>query len=279
MRKAIRYLIRNQFAWAVISFFIKISGRFKFEKELISIELNHKKQLLHENRIKEKFNSLTVLNGLFKGMKYPEFYSAGSSLYAKLIGSYESELSGCLTDLFLNNYSEIIDVGCAEGYYAIGMAIKNPNARIFAYDIDSEAIIAAKKMAEINSVSSQLTFNSICTSETLSDFSFTGKGLVLSDCEGFEIELFTQQSVKNLKNCDVLIELHDLYNELITPSLENVFKESHDVKYIYSENTFVKLTNLGLKGDLSDSDIKSFFLERNGIMQWALYTPKKREED
>ena len=278
MRKAIRYLIRNQFTWAVISFFIKISGRFKFEKELISIELNHKKQLLHENRIKEKFNSLTVLNGLFKGMKYPEFYSAGSSLYAKLIGSYESELSGCLTDLFLNNYSEIIDVGCAEGYYAIGMAIKNPNARIFAYDIDSEAIIAAKKMAEINSVSSQLTFNSIFTSETLSDFSFTGKGLVLSDCEGFEIELFTQQSVKNLKNCDVLIELHDLYNELITPNLENVFKESHDVKYIYSENTFVKLNNLGLKGDLSDSDIKSFFLERNGIMQWALYTPKKMDK-
>ena len=261
MRKAIRYLIRNQFTWAVISFFIKISGRFKFEKELISIELNHKKQLLHENRIKERFKSLTVLNGLFKGMKYPEFYSAGSSLYAKLIGSYESELTDCLNDLFLNNYSEIIDVGCAEGYYAIGMAIKNPNARIFAYDIDSEAIIAAKKMAEINSVSSQLTFNSICTTETLSDFSFTGKGLVLSDCEGFEIELFTQQSVENLKNCDVLIELHDLYNELITPSLENVFKASHDVKYIYSENTFVKLTNLGLKGDLSNSDIKSFFLD------------------
>jgi len=78
MRKVIRYLIRNQFTWAVISFFIKISGRFKFEKELISIELNHKKQLLHENRIKERFKSLTVLNGLFKGMKYPEFYSAGS---------------------------------------------------------------------------------------------------------------------------------------------------------------------------------------------------------
>ena len=38
------------------------------------------------------FAKMTVLNGVFAGMKYPEMESIGSALFPKLIGSYEKEI-------------------------------------------------------------------------------------------------------------------------------------------------------------------------------------------
>jgi methylase of polypeptide subunit release factors len=62
-----------------------------------------------------------------------------SILVPKLLGSYEAELHPVLDQVIRNNYETIIDVGCAEGYYAVGLALSLPTTHVHAFDIDSRA--------------------------------------------------------------------------------------------------------------------------------------------
>ena len=48
-----------------------------------------------------------------------------------LAGSYEAELHDVLEDVIVERPSRIIDVGCAEGYYAVGLAMRCPDAAVF----------------------------------------------------------------------------------------------------------------------------------------------------
>jgi len=277
MRKIIRKLVEIKLTWEIINFLYKVLYRFKFEKNLIEIE---KKRFLlsqKEQKMQIIFKDLKVLNGPFKGMIYPDFIAHGSSLYPKLLGSYESELYEDIEKLLQNNYAAILDIGCAEGYYAVGFAMRKPEATVFAYDLNKTALLACKEMAIINHVEKNMKFGEFCSAETLRDFPFKEKGLVLSDCEGFEIDLFTKEAVANLSNCDILIELHDLYNEKISLEIEDVFKDTHIVRKVYSKSTFKKMREFELVAKLTDDDINSFMLERNGIMEWAIITPKNNK--
>lgn len=273
-QKFIRTLVMSPLtAWFFNSLY-KFAYRFKFEKDLIKLEESRNQVRKLEAPLRKKFSDLKVLNGPFKGMRYPDFIAHGSAMYPKLLGSYESELYSALEELLITDYKTIIDVGCAEGYYAVGLAMRKPNATVYAYDVDKLAIEACKKMAQFNKVENRMKFEYFCSPETLINFDLTERSLIVCDCEGYEKELFTQQVVANLKNTDVLIELHDLYDERISPSILNVFKSSHNLKCVYSESTFKRLDDLGLRGDLTNEQIQKFFIERNGIMMWAIFTPK-----
>jgi methylase of polypeptide subunit release factors len=46
----------------------------------------------------------------------------------------------------------IVNLGCAEGYYAVGMARRVPNAKVWIVDKDSKAIDIAHKNAAANDV-------------------------------------------------------------------------------------------------------------------------------
>jgi SAM-dependent methyltransferase len=155
--------------------------------------------------------SNTVISGLFKGMQYPNLESAGSALLPKIIGNYEDELQDSFTRLLKNTYTEILDIGCAEGYFAVGFAMKQKGAKVYAYDTDAKAISLCKAMAEKNNVSAQMVYGGTCTAYELAAFKFSGRSLILSDCEGYEKELFTTQNIGNLKNSDIVIEVHDMY--------------------------------------------------------------------
>jgi hypothetical protein len=131
-------------------------------------------------------------------------------------------------------------------------------------------------MAVLNGVTDRMRFGGFCNAETLASFDFSQRALIICDCEGYEAELFNIKSLPNLKNCDLLIELHDLYNnEQITPGIEKLFKNTHHIKLVYSENTFKRMGQLKLNDGISPEDIQTFFTERNGIMQWAIITAKE----
>lgn len=274
MRKIVRPLVQFAPTWAILNFFYKIFYRFKFEKELIQIEKEREIVAHKESPLKKAYRDLTVKGGPFTGMKYPDFIAYGSAMYPKLHGCYEAELFTEIEKLLLNQYTNIIDVGCAEGYYAVGLAMRQPNANVYAYDINEQALEACRKMAVLNQVDKQMHFEKFCSPDTLANFNLAARSLIVCDCEGYELELFTPQVVKNLRNCDVIVEMHDLYNEKISPTIEDVFSNSHNVTFVNSLNTFKKLKQLNLRGDLTDEQVQLFFTERNGIMTWAVFTPK-----
>lgn len=273
MRIFIRKLVTNNFTWAILNYFYKIFYRFKFEKDLIEIEKRNEEYRKKEELLKLRFSDLTVQNGPFKGMRYPAFIAHGSSMFPKLLGTYESELHPLINKLLENKYEHIMDIGCAEGYYAVGMAVNMPRSKIIAYDINSQAVAACKKMAGLNAAHN-LTFGDFCSPQTLKTFDFGSHSLIICDCEGYELDLFNEENISNLKNCDILIELHDLYNEKISYHIDCLFSQTHQLEYIYSENTFKRFAQLKHINAYTEDEIKTFFTERNGIMQWV-YISKK----
>ena len=198
-----------------------------------------------EARLKAKFADLTIIKGYFKGLKYPGFISFGSSLFPKLSGNYESELFSTLEELQRNDYSKIIDIGCAEGYYAVGLAIKFKNSIVYAFDIDNTAQELAKNMSKLNAVDDIVIIKGQCTSVWLGKENFSKRSLIISDCEGFEKDLFVLENITNLYNCDLIIELHPMFNSDIKNYLCKLFGPTHQLQIISSKDDARKIFELG----------------------------------
>lgn len=223
------------------------------------------------------FKSRIVLNGPFKGMHYPVMQSAGSSLMPKLLGTYEMELQQVFNDFCAKKYSDIIDIGCAEGYYAVGMAMRLPYVNVHAFDTDPLARELCKKMAEANGVGERVNVKGTCSANTLQDFHFSGRGLVICDCEGYESRLFTKENLNNLRNCDIIIEIHDFLDLHISPKLKELIGSTHDILSIYSVDDLQKVHLYHLE------ELKSFSLEdrkellaeeRPTVMEWLICKSK-----
>ncbi len=271
IKKILTLLAENDLIW----FFLKpfaISGVFLFD-----IRRSIKRIIPNEKIENLLFQELNVQNGPFKGMKYPKIDSVGSSVYPKLLGCYEKELWEVFEEVKGNNYSEVINVGCAEGYYAVGLAMNLVNANHYAYDISKRARILCEDMARLNNVFDRMVVKSECTAKVLESFKFTGKGLIICDCEGFEKELFNKNNVLNLKNCDLVIETHDAFDITISTYLKDVFNETHDISVIKSIDDIEKALTYDFKGleqfDLSER--KQILAEgRVAIAKWFICKPK-----
>ncbi len=78
-------------------------------------------------------------------------------------------------------------------------------------------------MAKLNNVGDKIQVRSTCTADELANFNFTKRGLIICDCEGYEYELFNENNIDNLKNCDLIIEVHDFFNPAFLPNYERYF--------------------------------------------------------
>jgi len=161
-------------------------------------------------------------------MRYPTLEAVGSTIPPKLLGTYEKELHKIVERLCHREYSEVLDIGCAEGYYAVGLGLRLPKAQIFAFDIDSHALELCLRMARANAVDRIQVFP-FCDAEQLATFSFRQRGLLVADCEGFERELFTTDSVRALVGSDVLVEVHAGVDSGIPGRLRELFSATHSV--------------------------------------------------
>ena len=90
----------------------------------------------------------TVRNGPFKGMNYIDT-ACCSALLSKILGSYEEPIHEWILDAD-KKYRKILNIGCAEGYFAVGFAYKGYAESVYAYDIDPDAINKARELANKN---------------------------------------------------------------------------------------------------------------------------------
>ncbi|HIO65268.1 MAG TPA: methyltransferase domain-containing protein [Planctomycetes bacterium] len=221
----------------------------------------------------------TVLHGPFKGMQYPKLESVGSALYPKLLGSYEYELNGIVEQIVGNQYTEIVDIGCAEGYYAVGLAMRCPSAKLFAFDTNTRAIQLCREMMKLNGIdASRYSVNGYCDSNTLENILVSERALIISDCEGYEKQLFTSSSVKKLDKHDFLIEVHDVFDINVSTHLRSVFESGYQITVIQSIDDIFKAR------DYNFSELNNFNLEtrkvllaegREAIMEWFYITRKE----
>jgi hypothetical protein len=228
------------------------------------------------------FPDKTVQHGPFRGLIYPGHESVCSSIFPKLLGSYEKELTSVIERICKTDYSEIIDIGCAEGYYAVGLARRIESAKIYAYDTDKKARTLCSEMARLNGIkSSRFFLKDFCSTEDLASFTFTGKGLILCDCEGYEKDLFSPEIPELLKNHDLLIETHDCIDIEISSYLFRIFSKSHNVESILSTDDIQKAKTYEFD-ELKNCTLaeKKILLSelRSSIMEWFFITAKERKE-
>lgn len=219
---------------------------------------------------------LTVRRGPFAGTKYPSLARLGSACLPKLLGVYERELIPIFDKIKDRPYTDILNVGCAEGYYAVGLARWHPNAKVTAYDIEPKQRAFCKSLAELNGVANRVDIQSACTPEVLAKFKFAGRGLIICDCEGYESQLFTSAAVANLGNCDVLVELHDVIDLTITDKILDIFKPTHDVTLVTSIDTIrrAKTFDVPELANLHLETRRRVLTERYAEMDWAFFEPR-----
>ncbi len=246
----------------------------------------HQRRLIEQKRVEDAtgntlvnlFTNQVVLNGPFKGLKYPTLRSKSSSLYSKLIGSYEAELHTVFQNAIDKKYDQILDIGCAEGYYAVGLALKIKEAKIYAFDIDAEALELTQNMAKENGVSDRIVVEKKCTADTLAHFKFSSNSLIISDCEGFERFLFNASNIGNLVNTDLIIETHDFVNINISTDLETLFANTHTLQIISSVSDVYKAKNYKYPEveKLSLETKYQIFLEGRGVTdEWLILSAKR----
>ena len=173
-----------------------------------------------------------VQAGPFKGMRLPNAASwTVADVPSKILGTYECETHEFLERAIKRKPSVIIDVGCAEGYLAVGLAMRVPGAKVYAFDINENAQRVCAEAASMNGVGDRVITAGECTSAELVRLAGGAqRALVILDCEGAELGLLDEPTVKALRHADILVECHDFLNPAITPTLEPRLAATHKVQ-------------------------------------------------
>lgn len=219
-----------------------------------------------------------ILNGPFKGMKYIDS-SNGSQLLPKLVGCYEEPIHKWIYEIIeKGEYATIIDVGCAEGYYAVGFAIATKSKpKILAFDIDKHALENAKKLAKINSVSDAIYFRDKFNTSIIDEIYEANPNtqtLVFMDVEGAELDLLNPITGPAILRCDVLVELHDCFNPGLTERIIEYFQKTHYLEIVIDYPWRKRNYFLNSK-DFTKEDEQLLFDERRPMaMRWMYATAK-----
>jgi hypothetical protein len=271
LKRLVSRVVQNDRLWTLLDKTILRASRYAEGERRKARRAQSPLNLLLSSAVQTVCPDLVVRHGVFQGMKYPCAQSAGSALFPKLLGSYERELHPVIEAICREDYSEIVDVGCAEGYYAVGLARRIPTARIYAYDTNPEACRLCGSMAELNGVSDWVTTGSFFDAQALKAIPFTRKGLILSDCEGFEKQLFRKETVGLLAGCDLLVEVHDFIDITISSYIRQLFEPTHEIEVIQSLDDIKKAQTYSFE-ELAPYDLatrKALLAEgRPAIMEW-----------
>jgi hypothetical protein len=176
----------------------------------------------------------TVQSGPFKGMLLHDQISWGDGdVLSKLLGAYEAELHGVIEEAVTKPYKAVVNVGCAEGYYAIGLARRFEQATVFAFDLDEKARTSCRMAAAANRVGDRVDIRGACTPENLATLiQEQGRSLLVIDCEGYELTLLEPELVPGLADCDIIVECHDFIDPAITTTLQERLSATHLVSRI-----------------------------------------------
>src|SRR6185437_570360 len=218
-----------------------------------------------------------VASGPFRGMRYACAQSFGSALLPKLIGSYESELHSSLEPMFRNPYSAIVDIGCAEGYYAVGLGMRFPQAKVYAFDVDEHARRFCADLAAMNGVSDRMHIGGFCDDTVLRNIPLGDRALIISDCEGYEGVLFTSEMAGFLANHDLMIETHDFLGTDVSSQVRNAFSSTHEIRSVKSIDDIEKAHTYRydqLQGYDFPTRRLAFAERRPAIMEWLVISSR-----
>ncbi len=187
------------------------------------------RSVLIQNTLLER-EGTEVLQGPLAGLDFVDRSSEGCHI-AKLLGCYEQPLHPHIQAALSGRYTKIINIGCAEGYYAVGFAKAVPELISLAYDIDPKAQSACRELAEKNGVSDRVEVAGIFMPDDFAKYE-SQAALVFCDIEGMEDELLDPNVAPALLGLDIIVESHECLQPGITQKLLSRFGHSHTIEVV-----------------------------------------------
>ena len=172
----------------------------------------------------------SVMQGPLVGMNFLAQSAEGCHI-AKLLGCYEQPLQPFIEQAIESAYPTILNIGCAEGYYAVGMARRMLSTQVLAFDLNPKAQEVCTTLAQKNGVSDRIKIGALFRPEDFANYA-NQKVLVLCDIEGAERELLNPEVAPALKGMDLIVESHECLISGITQTLIDRFKDTHQITLI-----------------------------------------------
>ena len=179
-----------------------------------------------------KFINGKVALGPFKGMLYIDDAYVGFVCH-KVTGTYEKEIQQVINDELLIEYDAIIDVGSAEGYYAVGMALFSKAHKVISYEGSDRGRELQKKLIKLNNVNEIIELKEYCDEHILTEEMLKYENIFLIiDVDGYELALLNNELNSKLNKATMIIECHNHCYENMETDLINRFKDTHIIKSI-----------------------------------------------
>jgi hypothetical protein len=184
-------------------------------------------------------NGPLVAAGPFAGMRYLRS-SSGSVLGAKLLGCYEAELHGIISQISGDPPDLFIDVGAAEGYYAVGVASmlkqgkRSGNiCKIIAFEANFIARHRLIQLARLNGVQNDLEIAGLASPDSLSRHLQGAKNPILwCDIDGGEYGLLDPTIISGLNKTTIVLETHEAMAGRPVSFILKRFHHSHSLQRI-----------------------------------------------
>ncbi len=168
--------------------------------------------------------------GPLAGMRYLDT-AHGSSLLPKVAGTYELEIQTATFGHLRSARRRIVDLGAAEGYYAVGSLFMNPAIRSVAYESTAEARAACLELAKRNHVADRLVLKGHCSVADLrQELAPNDVDLLIVDIEGGELEVLDPHQIPALAGVPIIVELHDVFIPGLKEQLRHRFEPTHSIR-------------------------------------------------
>lgn len=173
-----------------------------------------------------------VFSGPFSGLVLSDEVSWGSaeSQVPLLVGCYEQELHEAVEELVAREPRQIVNIGCGEGYYAVGVARRLASAIVTAVDLDPRALEICTATASANGVADRVRS---MTPSVFGDTEFPPSDTAwIVDCEGYELTYLDPVRRPDLAQSMIIVECHDFVDRSITPELIERFSTTHSIELL-----------------------------------------------
>jgi hypothetical protein len=210
----------------------------------------------------------TVQSGPFQGMTLSPM-THQEALGPFLLGTYEAELHPWLEAVAAQRFTRVLDVGAKFGYYAVGLARRLPGVPVIAFDTDRWARTATAEMAAANATST-VTPAGFCSPGWL-DRHLAPHSFILTDCEGYEAELFGRAASPALDSATLLVEVHDNLIPGVGAAVRKRFASTHAVAAVRTGERAAPQIDLGF---LTPDEAAAAVREIRDPQEWLLFTPR-----
>ena len=181
-----------------------------------------------------------VQTGPLKGMKIDNnfVWDDGGNAPSKFVGCYEFELHDAICKAAARKPDTVINAGCAEGYYAVGLG-RLTGAKVYAIDMNPKCIDQCARNAMLNGIFDMALVDGKPGARDL--MYGEGRKLYFVDIEGYEVSVLDPVECPDLLKADIIVECHDFLlgdsppSWFVTNSLCNRFAPTHDIDVIYPQ--------------------------------------------